>query len=131
MRLISHFPPRDGPRTLVPVTIPEHPSYASKLPPVLTKTDAPILFSGAPHYLSDNPLLVEILRAPPESFATDTENDKDGGEAYDAAESGGEGLWAGSSLGLVTGFQTRTGGRVVFSGGTEVFSDNYAHAEVE
>ncbi len=131
MPLISHFPPRDGPRTIVPVTIPECPPYAPKLSPVLTKTDAAILFSGVPHYLDDNPLLVEILRAPPESFVTDTESDKGGRSVYDVAEKGGEGLWAGSSLGLVTGFQTRTGGRVVFSGGVEVFSDDYARIEVK
>ena len=44
----------------------------------------------------------------------------------DAADKGGEGLWAGSSLGLVAGFQTLTGSRATWVGGVELFSDEYA-----
>ncbi len=46
---------------------------------------------------------------------------------FDYAERGGEGLWAGSSLGLVTGFQTRDNARITWVGGIELFSDDYAN----
>ena len=45
----------------------------------------------------------------------------------DYAERGGEGLWAGSSLGIVTGFQTRDSARITWVGGVELFSDDYAN----
>jgi len=48
----------------------------------------------------------------------------------DAIEKGGEGLWAGSELGVVTGFQARSGARVTWAGGVDVFSDAFAKAEV-
>jgi oligosaccharyltransferase complex subunit beta len=73
--------------------------------------------------------LVPILHAPAESFASDTDTDSSGAETlFDAAERGGEGLWAGSSLGIVTGFQTRdNNARVTLVGGVELFSDAYAN----
>jgi oligosaccharyltransferase complex subunit beta len=72
--------------------------------------------------------LVPILHAPAESFASDTDSDTSGAEAlFDASERGGEGLWAGRSLGIVTGFQTRdNNARVTWVGGVELFSDAYA-----
>ena len=73
---------------------------------------------------------MEILRAPLESFASDTESDKDGDTLVEAIEKGGEGLWAGSQLGVVTGFQARSGARVTWAGGVDVFSDVFAKAEV-
>jgi oligosaccharyltransferase complex subunit beta len=48
----------------------------------------------------------------------------------DAAEKGGEGLWAGSQLGVVTGFQATSSARVVWAGGVELFGDEFAQKEV-
>jgi oligosaccharyltransferase complex subunit beta len=41
----------------------------------------------------------------------------------DAADRGGEGLWAGSQLSVVTGFQTLNGGRVIWVSGVDMYSD--------
>ncbi len=49
----------------------------------------------------------------------------------DAAEKGGEGLWAGSSMGVVLGFQTKDGGRAMWVGSVDAFSDDFAQQEVE
>lgn len=76
-----------------------------------------------------NPLLVPILNAPPESFASEV----DGGSAdalVDATERAGEGLWAGSKMSLVTGSQALNGARVTWVGGADVFSDEFANKEV-
>lgn len=97
--------------------------------PIITPKLAPVWFSGVPHALSNNPLLVPILRAPSESFAAELINDN-ADALVDAAEKGGEGLWAGSQLSLVTGFQTLDGARVTFVGGVEVFSDKFANKEI-
>ena len=70
-----------------------------------------------------------ILRAPAQSFAAEV----DGGSAdtiVDAADRGGEGLWAGSQLSVVTGFQALNGARVTWVGGVDVFSDKLAQKEV-
>ena len=86
-------------------------------------------FSGVPMSLGNNPLLVPILHAPAESFASEV----DGGTAdaiVDAAERGGEGLWAGSQLSVVTGFQTLNGARVTWVGGVDMFNDELAQKEV-
>lgn len=121
--LLSHFPVRDAPASVIPINVP-----ASH--PALTPNTAPVWFSGVPHALSSNPLLVPILNAPAESFASDTDKDSAADSIYDAAEKGGEGLWAGSSLGVVTGFQTRDSARVAWVGGVELFSDEFAKKEV-
>jgi len=71
-------------------------------------------------------MLVPILRAPAESFAADSTDDTGADSIVDATEKGGEGLWAGSQMGLVTGFQTNVNSRVVFAGGIDLFSDEYA-----
>jgi oligosaccharyltransferase complex subunit beta len=132
--LVSHFPPRDVPHTVIPIDIPP-PNLAlpkSQQPAPILKTTqlkAPILFSGIPFYIGNNPLLVPILRAPAESFATDTESDKGADVLVEAAEKGGEGLWTGADLHVVTGFQARSGGRVVWAGGVDLFSDEYAKAQ--
>ncbi|KAG6918588.1 hypothetical protein DXG01_013390 [Tephrocybe rancida] len=118
--LLSYFPEREGSRNIVPVIVQANSVVSS------TK---PVWFSGVPQSLGNNPLLVPILRAPAESFASET----DGGSPdalVDAAERGGEGLWAGSQLGLVTGFQTLDNSRVTFVGGADVFSDEYAQNEI-
>jgi oligosaccharyltransferase complex subunit beta len=120
--LISYFPERTDSATVIPVPVPA-------LHPILTPNLAPVWFSGIPHSLGNNPLLVPILRAPSESFASEV----DGGSAdalADAAERGGEGLWAGSQLGLVTGFQTLDGSRITWVGGIDIFSDEFANKEV-
>jgi oligosaccharyltransferase complex subunit beta len=92
-----------------------------------------VFFSGVPHALGQNPQLVPILRAPSESFASEVDEgagDKNADAVVDAAERGGEGLWAGSLMGVVSGFQTKNGARVVFAGGVDMFSDEFAEKEV-
>lgn len=121
--LISHFPKRDLPYTTIPVTV--------RTPNAVLTPTAPVLFSGAPHAYSSSPLLVPILTAPPESFAADSDSDSSADALVDAADRGGEGLWAGSQLGLVTGFQlARPGyGRALWVGGVSIFGDEFANAE--
>ncbi|KAH9852794.1 Dolichyl-diphosphooligosaccharide--protein glycosyltransferase subunit WBP1, partial [Lenzites betulinus] len=48
----------------------------------------------------------------------------------EAAEKGGEGLWAGSQLSLVTGFQTPTNARTTWIGGVDMFTDKFFNKEV-
>jgi oligosaccharyltransferase complex subunit beta len=81
--------------------------------------------------IGNNPLIVPVVRAPPESFAADSESDYGADTIVDAAEKGGEGLWAGSQMGVVTGFQVSGDARAMFVGGIEVFSNDFAHREVE
>lgn len=119
---MSYFPERQDPPTVIPVSVPSD-------SPVLTPNLPPVWFSGVPHALGNNPFLVPILRAPAESFAAEM----DGGSAdaiVDASEKGGEGLWAGSSLGLITGFQTLDGARVTWIGSVDTFSDKYAQKAI-
>lgn len=106
---------------MIPVTVPsEH--------PLLTPNTPPVWFSGIPFAHGNNPLLVPILHAPAESFASDGDSDLGAEALVDAAERGGEGLWAGHGLGIVTGFQTRdNNARVTWVGGIELFSDAYAN----
>lgn len=123
--LLSHFPPPDSPHTTLAIA----PPPKSKI--VSAGTGA-VLYSGTAFALSGNPLQVPILRAPPESFAADAEGESDAGaeSIVDAAERGGEGLWAGSALGTVVGFQTLNGARVTWVGGPSLFSDEFAQGEV-
>ncbi|KAF9533658.1 oligosaccharyl transferase beta subunit [Crepidotus variabilis] len=117
--LISYFPKREEPSTLIPITPKVQDSAVLQ-----SRNNHPIWFSGSPHALGNNPLLVPILRAPVESFASEV----DGGSPdaiVDSADKGGEGFWAGSQLGVVTGFQTLDGARVTWVGGVDVFSDEY------
>jgi oligosaccharyltransferase complex subunit beta len=98
----------------------------------LTKHIEPVWFSGIPASLGNNPLLVPILRAPSESFASETTVTSGSADAVaDSVERGGEGLWAGSSLSLATGFQATNGARITFVGGAEIFSDELAQKETE
>jgi oligosaccharyltransferase complex subunit beta len=61
------------------------------------------------------------------SFASDADSDAGADTVFDAAERSGEGLWAGSAMGIVTGFQTRDNdARIMWVGGVELFSDTYA-----
>ncbi|OAX35296.1 Dolichyl-diphosphooligosaccharide-protein glycosyltransferase [Rhizopogon vinicolor AM-OR11-026] len=121
--LISHHPARSERPTTIPVAV-------SSSSPLLTPGIPPVWFSGAPHALGNNPMLVPILRAPAESFAADSTDDTGADGIVDATEKGGEGLWAGSQMGLVTGFQTNVNSRVVFAGGIDLFSDEYARKEL-
>ncbi|KII89351.1 hypothetical protein PLICRDRAFT_109161 [Plicaturopsis crispa FD-325 SS-3] len=120
--LISHFPERDTPASVIPVPVAPQ--------PFLTPGISPVWFSGIPFALGNNPLLVPFLHAPAESFAADSAEDSGADALVDAAEKGGEGLWAGSQLSLVTGFQTRDGARVTWVGGVELFSDEFAKKEI-
>ncbi|PBK62845.1 hypothetical protein ARMSODRAFT_554629 [Armillaria solidipes] len=69
-----------------------------------------------------------ILNAPEESFAADSDSATD--TFADAAEKGGEGLWAGSWLCVVSGFQVLNGARVACVGGVDLFSDKFASKEI-
>ncbi|KAG6819687.1 hypothetical protein H0H93_009599 [Arthromyces matolae] len=119
--LVSYFPERKELPQIIPVSVQPNAIVSSSINPVW--------FSGVPHAIGNNPMIVPILRAPVESFASET----DGGSAdalVDASERGGEGLWAGSQLGLVTGFQTLDNSRITFVGGAEVFSDEFVTKEI-
>ncbi|KAH7890052.1 Dolichyl-diphosphooligosaccharide--protein glycosyltransferase subunit WBP1 [Phlebopus sp. FC_14] len=120
--LISHHPARSEPASLIPVAVPSS--------PLLTPGTSPVWFSGASHALGNSAYLVPILRAPAESFAADTTDDSGSDAIVEATEKGGEGLWAGSQMGLVTGFQTTKNSRVLFAGSVELFSDEYAKKEL-
>lgn len=122
--LISHLPERPAPHTIVPIPFPD-----SKL--LSSNETAPILYSGASHGISTNPLIIPILRAPAESFAADSDTDAGADAIVDAFDKGGEGLWAGSQIGLVSGVQTLDGARATWVGGPELFSDDFAIKEVQ
>ncbi|KDQ59693.1 hypothetical protein JAAARDRAFT_175179 [Jaapia argillacea MUCL 33604] len=122
--LISHFPERDTPPSVIPI-----PTTTNTIP-VTSSNLSPIWYSGVSFALGNNPLLFPILRAPPESFAADSTEDTGADAVVDAAEKSGEGLWAGSSMSVVAGFQTREGGRAAWVGGVEVFGDEFANKEV-
>ncbi|KAJ7577529.1 oligosaccharyl transferase beta subunit [Mycena floridula] len=119
--LLSYFPERKDPPTVIPIDV-------ASSAPMLTKNTPPVWFSGLPFALGDNPLLVPILNAPPESFASDADSGPDA--LVDASQRGGEGLWAGSQLSVAAGFQTIEGGRVAWVGGAELFSNKFANKEV-
>ena len=122
--LLSHFPARPPPHTTLPVPLPAvHPLLAPNTPP--------ILFAGVPHLLSTSPLLVPVARAPPESFASDADSDAAADALVDATDKGGEGLWAGAQMGLVTGFQATNCARAMWVGGVDVFSDKFAQTPLE
>ncbi|KAF8216306.1 oligosaccharyl transferase beta subunit [Mycena galopus ATCC 62051] len=119
--LLSFFPERKDPPSVIPI-----PAPASSL--IVSPNTAPVWFSGVPFALGNNPLLVPILNAPPESFAADSEGGAD--VLVDAAEKGGEGLWAGSQLSVAAGFQAVGGARVTWVGGVDMFSDKFFKKEV-
>lgn len=120
--LISHFPHRAEPAHVLPIEPRSHPAlpHTNKLP---------IWFEGPAHALGTNPRLVPLLHAPSESFAADSENDKGADALVDAADRGGEGLWAGSALSVATGFQALSGARALWVGGTRIFSNDFARKD--
>ncbi|KIY64111.1 oligosaccharyl transferase beta subunit [Cylindrobasidium torrendii FP15055 ss-10] len=115
--LISYFPERTDPPTVLPVHVAPG--------PIVTPNTPPVWFSGIPFSVGNSPLLVPILNAPSESFASDSDSTTE--SIVESVEKGGEGLWAGSSLGLVTGFQVTDGGRALFLGGGAILSDAFAN----
>lgn len=121
--LMSHFPERSEPPTMIPITPP-------KSNPLLSANLSPIWFSGVPHAFGTSPYLVPILNAPSESFAADSNSNSDADALVDASEKGGEGLWAGSQLGVVSGFQTKNSARAAWVGGVEMFTDQFFKKEV-
>ncbi|KAH8100234.1 dolichyl-diphosphooligosaccharide-protein glycosyltransferase [Cristinia sonorae] len=121
--LISHFPARSEPATVIPVPVSPSNIFTSA-------SFAPVWFSGVPFAYQSNPLVVPILNAPAESFASDADADSGADALVEAAEKGGEGLWAGSQLGLVAGFQTLNGARATWVGGVELFSDEFFQKEL-
>ncbi|EJF62711.1 dolichyl-diphosphooligosaccharide-protein glycosyltransferase [Dichomitus squalens LYAD-421 SS1] len=121
--LISHFPKRDTPATLIPVEPP-------RAHHIISDGLAPVWFSGVPQALGNSPMLVPLLQAPPQAFASDADSDNGADALVEAAEKSGEGLWAGSSLSLVTGFQALSNARATWVGGVEIFSDEYIDKEI-
>jgi len=145
--LVSFFPERSDSPSVIPIAF-DTKSVPNDTFSVLSQVENKIWFSGTPFALSANPLLFPILHAPAESFAADL-SDSPGLVAdalADAAEKGGEGFWAGSTLSVVAGFQTLIGGgtghgndagpgedkqsRVVWVGGPSLFSDEFATKKV-
>ncbi|KAG9056328.1 oligosaccharyl transferase glycoprotein complex, beta subunit [Serendipita sp. 407] len=123
--LFSHFPPRKGPLTTLEVPLPVDSSVITSGP-----RTSPILYSGINFGLSTNPMLFSLVSAPPESFATDTTKDDESEILMEASNKGGEGLWAGSAMSVVAGFQTKSGARVVWTGGVEMFSDKFTSGKL-
>lgn len=117
--LLSHFPARSASPSVIPITPSAHPALTPDL------SDTQVWFSGSAHALGSNPFLVPLLRAPPESFAADSTTDGGADALVEAADKGGEGLWAGSALSVLTGFQARGGARATWAGGVQMFSDEY------
>jgi oligosaccharyltransferase complex subunit beta len=115
--LLSHFPHRAEPAHVLPIVPRPH----AALPGAGA---APVWFAGAPHALGASARLVPLLRAPPEAFASDAESDGGADALVDAAERGGEGLWAGAQLSVATGFQARSGARAAWVGGTRMFGND-------
>ncbi|KAG8758548.1 oligosaccharyl transferase glycoprotein complex, beta subunit [Ceratobasidium sp. 428] len=121
--LMSHWPARSGPHTTLPISLFKvHPAIRQGLPP--------IYFSGTSFSLGDNPQLFSIVQAPPESFAADSEDNANAETVAEMADRGGEGLWAGSSMSVVAGFQVAGGARATWVGGVSVFSDEFAKIEL-
>ncbi|KAK0225066.1 oligosaccharyl transferase beta subunit [Armillaria nabsnona] len=118
--LISYFLERDALTNVIPIAVSES--------PLLAPNTLPVWFSCIPFVRGNNPLIVPILNAQEESFAADPDSSTD--TLADAAEKGGEGLWAGSQLGVVSGFQALSGAHVTWVGGVDLFTDKFANKEI-
>jgi oligosaccharyltransferase complex subunit beta len=146
--LVSFFPERPEPPSVIPIALDTVSTPNDSFSVLSSDGSGKIWFSGTAFALSPNPLLFPILPAPAESFVADL-GDASGlvsDALVDASEKGGEGLWAGSSLAVVAGFQTLVGrgtghgtdtgsgldkqARVVWVGGASLFSDEFAKKEV-
>ena len=71
-----------------------------------------------------------MLDVPQESFATNTADDGRASVLVDVAEKGGEGLWAGQSLGGVSGFQTMANTRALWLGGVDMLTDAFMNKDL-
>jgi oligosaccharyltransferase complex subunit beta len=127
--LISHFPPGREEKDIVEIDISSSPlSSPSKA------KGKKILYKGASHAYSSPPphSLFKILSAPIESFSIDSDSsstDKSHMMIVDGYEKGGEGLWAGSGMGIVSGFVANGGARVAFTGGVEMFGEEFVNGK--
>ncbi len=72
-----------------------------------------------------------LVHASPERFAVESESDGGAAAIVDTPDESSEGFWAGSTTGVVTDFQTKDGGRAMWIGDVDVFSDDFAQQEVE
>ncbi|KAJ3930526.1 MAG: Dolichyl-diphosphooligosaccharide--protein glycosyltransferase subunit WBP1 [Lentinula lateritia] len=146
--LVSYFPERSDPPSIIPIDVSSQSIPNDTFSVLSSQVTGKVWFSGTAFALNSNPLLFPILHAPLESFAADL-SDASGRVSdalADASEKGGEGLWAGSSLSVVAGFQTLIGGgtghgadaglgednqaRAVWVGGSSLFSDEFAKKKV-
>ncbi|KAJ3996614.1 oligosaccharyl transferase beta subunit [Lentinula boryana] len=146
--LVSFFPERSDSPNVIPIDVSSQFIPNDTFSVLSSQVTGKVWFSGTPFALNPNPLLFPILHAPAESFAADM-SDASGlvsDALADASEKGGEGLWAGSSLSVVAGFQTLIGGgtghgpdagsgedkqtRAVWVGGSSLFSDEFAKKQV-
>ncbi|KAJ4475637.1 Dolichyl-diphosphooligosaccharide-protein glycosyltransferase [Lentinula aciculospora] len=146
--LVSFFPERADSPSMIPIDVSRQSIPNDILSVFPSQVTGKVWFSGTAFALNSNPLLFPILHAPLESFAADL-TDASGlvsDALADASEKGGEGLWAGSSLSVVAGFQTLVGGgtghgadaglgendqaRAVWVGGSSLFSDEFAKKQV-
>ncbi|KAJ7066760.1 oligosaccharyl transferase beta subunit [Mycena amicta] len=119
--LLSFFPERKESPSLIPIAPPASSN-------ILSTNLAPVWFSGVPIALGSNPLLFPILPAPPESFAGDISSGADA--LVDAGDKGGEGLWAGSQVSVVAGFQAIGGARIAWLGGVDMLKNTLAKKDV-
>jgi len=96
---------------------------------ILADTKHPsCMYSGIPFAHGNNPLLVPILHAPTESFASDTDSDAGADALFDAAEQRRRGSLGRSGARHRHWFSTRdNSARVTWVGGVELFSDEYAN----
>ncbi|KAJ3852488.1 Dolichyl-diphosphooligosaccharide--protein glycosyltransferase subunit WBP1 [Lentinula lateritia] len=146
--LVSFFPERSDSPSIIPIDVSSQSIPNDTFSVLSSQVTGKVWFSGTAFALNSNPLLLPILHAPLESFAADL-SDASGRVSdalADASEKGGEGLWAGSSLSVVAGFQTLIGGgtghgadaglgediqaRAVWVGGSSLFSDEFAKKKV-
>lgn len=74
-----------------------------------------IAYNGIGHRRGANPLIVNVLDAPPTAISSES------GRAQEA-----EAFVSGAEIGLVSAFQTRKNARVVFSGSVDLFADSSA-----
>lgn len=80
-----------------------------------TRTGPPIVYRGAGHATSRNPLLTSVLHASSTTF----------GATLDGAASPEDDRLAGSATSLVSSFQARNNARITFVGSFELFSDQF------
>ncbi|GAW00773.1 dolichyl-diphosphooligosaccharide-protein glycosyltransferase [Lentinula edodes] len=128
--LVSYFPERSDPPSIIPIDVSSQSIPNDTFSVLSSQVTGKVWFSGTAFALNSNPLLFPILHAPLESFAADL-SDASGRVSdalADASEKGGEGLWAGSSLSVVAGFQTLIGGGTGHGADAGLGEDSQARA---